>query len=206
MLHDEIRDRDALGFRRGDAPLLLSSHAACYAAAMQSLSVFGCLVLLVFSSACEGDRPAPVEKARPEYRNPAAEYLLAEAAKKEQKRRDEREAEWTELREIRAGFPRAFVDFPNASVESGFEKDGIVRITQKVGIPVEDAWKRAKDQAKQSGWQLEVETESDKQHQASFLKGSQRVELSVVGQKRLTTQVVATLLELDREKAPPATE
>ncbi len=183
--------------------------------AMKSLCILGCLVLLVFSAACEAEQPAaPAEEARPEYRNQAAEFLLSESAKKEQKARDAHQANADVrqaarallLREIPADFPRAFVDFPDASLTSGLENDDIVMISQKVGMPFEDAWKRARDQAKQSGWQLEIETESDKQYQASFLKGSERVQLTVIARKRLGTHVVVTLRDLDRDKAAPATE
>ena len=170
--------------------------------------------MLVLSAACDGEPAAPVEKRPPEYRNSAAEYLLARQARQDQQRRDEvdvvvaeRAAHRAELlRQIPADFPRAFVDFPEASLKSGYEQGGVLMITQQVGLPAEEAWNRAKQQAVQSGWQLEIETRSDDDFEGSFLKGPQRVQLSVVERKRVGTHVIATLMDLDREKATPATE
>ncbi|MBW2279127.1 MAG: hypothetical protein JRG76_03240 [Deltaproteobacteria bacterium] len=177
---------------------------------MKALPALASVVLLVFAAACEGE--APVEERRPQYRNSAAEYLLAEQAKKAQRRRDladqataERAAHRDQLlKAIPADFPRAFVDFPGASLTSGFEQGGVVIITQQVGQSPEDAWARATDQAAQSGWQLEIETTIGENYEGSFLKGTKRVQLSVLDRKRIGTHVVATLMELDPgAPAPP---
>ena len=176
---------------------------------MKTLSrvLIPCLVCLLLG--CGEEQPERDYSRPPEYRNSAAEYLLSQQAKRQQKRRDEREKTVAmgkaearaELHEIPADFPQVFTAFPDLEWRAGFSLSPVTMVTFLVSEPVSDAFKRLQDAAEADGWALEVVTEDEGGPQASFQKESQRVDVFVTQQAGSNTQVVAMLTELE---PPPA--
>ena len=169
---------------------------------MKTLITIAAFVLFVSAVACEGEPPAPVREGAREYRNPAAEYLLAEAAKREIKRLASRPAP---LKEVPEDFPRAFVDLPGATLQGASGNRGLTAVTQRVPGGPDETWEFVERAAEESGWQLDVVTQDEGWYAASFLNGSQHVRLNIVGRDE-GTNVTAIWSELDPEKLAPATE
>lgn len=179
---------------------------------MKTLSrvLIPCLVCLLV--ACGDEQPERDYSRPPEYRNRAAEYLLSQQAKREQKSRDTREKmgairrqeAQAELSEIPADFPQAFTTFPGTEWRNGFSTPPVTMVTFAVSEPVSDAFERMQRAAQADGWTLEVVTEDESGPQASFQKESRRVEVFITRAPGSNTQIVAMLTELERPPAAPA--
>lgn len=179
---------------------------------MKTLSrvLIPCLVCLLV--ACGDEQPERDYSRPPEYRNSAAEYLLSQQAKAQQKQRDEREKmgairrqeAQAKLHEIPADFPQVFTTFPGAEWRNGFSTLQLTMVTLAVSEPVSDALKRVQKAAQADGWTLEVVTEGESGPQASFQKESRRVEVFITRPPGSNTQIVATLTELERPPTAPA--
>ena len=193
--------------------------ASCYAPpVMRNAARFALVVLLLSGVGC-GDDPPERDFSRPaEYRHSALEAILATQAKERQDRRDKVDARRAAeraareamkaagndggLSEVPAGFPAAFVAFPDAEFEEGVDFADTSMVSVRVpGSSPDDVYAKAKASAAETGWQLELEAKPGRR-QASFRKVAQRVDLRVDPHPNGGSKVIAILLDLEQSLSP----